>query len=103
MDLSFSFGPPHRHARACAAAMRRFAMDWCSLSCSRLTFDGLQGVEHWKKFYSDSKKYWKVGRVTHPSIDPASPYPEHCDPKKAQAAKERQREAGAGAQKHEEL
>ena len=83
MDLSFSFGPPHRHARACAAAMRRFAMDWCSLSCSRLTFDGLQGVE-------DRKKYWKVGRATHPSVDPASPYPEHCDPKKAQAAKEQE-------------
>ncbi|KAM5532720.1 hypothetical protein V8D89_013612 [Ganoderma adspersum] len=63
----------------------------------------MRGVEHWKKFYTDSKKYWKVGRVTHPSIDPTSPYPEHCDPKKAQATKEREREAGAGAQKHEEL
>lgn len=93
-DLSF-LSPPILHCHA--AATHRFAEG------SWLTIDGFQGVQHWKKFYTDSKKYYKVGRVSHPSIDPASPYPEHCDPKKAQAAKERESEAGAGAQKHEEL
>ncbi|KAI0662943.1 cytochrome b5 [Cubamyces menziesii] len=53
----------------------------------------MRGVQHWKKFYAESKKYTKVGRVSHPPIDPASPYPEHCDPKKAQAALERERKA----------
>lgn len=53
----------------------------------------LQGVEHWKKFFGESKKYSKVGRVSHPPIDPASDYPEHCDPKKAQAALDRERKA----------
>ncbi|KZT13106.1 cytochrome b5 [Laetiporus sulphureus 93-53] len=43
----------------------------------------LQGVENWKKFYAEHKKYVKIGRVSHPPIDPASPVPEHCDPKKA--------------------
>ncbi|KAK1217350.1 hypothetical protein PQX77_019985 [Marasmius sp. AFHP31] len=38
----------------------------------------LQGVEHWKKFYTEHKDYFKVGRVSHPPIDPASPIPEHC-------------------------
>ncbi|EJF63049.1 cytochrome b5 [Dichomitus squalens LYAD-421 SS1] len=63
----------------------------------------MRGVQHWKKFYAESKKYHKVGRVSHPPIDPASPYPEHCDPKKAEAAREREREAQAEARKHEEL
>ena len=44
-----------------------------------------QGVENWKRFYANSSKYVKVGRVSHPPIDPASPIPEHCDPKKAKA------------------
>jgi len=48
----------------------------------------LAGVEHWKKFYLEHKDYFKVGKVIHPPIDPASPIPEHCDPKKAQAAKD---------------
>ncbi|KAH9894164.1 cytochrome b5 [Cubamyces lactineus] len=67
----------------------------------------MRGVQHWKKFYAESKKYTKVGRVSHPPIDPASPYPEHCDPKKAQAALERERKAkehdDAKAAKREEL
>ena len=54
----------------------------------------MQGVQHWKKFYAESAKYRKVGRVSHPPIDPASPVPEHCDAKKAQKAKE---EAAAAA------
>jgi hypothetical protein len=41
----------------------------------------LQGVDHWKKFYAEHKDYFKVGRVSHPPIDPASPVPEHCNPK----------------------
>ncbi|KAJ6627409.1 cytochrome b5-like heme/steroid binding domain-containing protein, partial [Mycena sp. CBHHK59/15] len=42
-----------------------------------------EGVQHWKKFFANHKDYPKVGRVSHPPIDPASPVPEHCDPKKA--------------------
>ena len=61
----------------------------------------LQGVQHWKKFYAESKKYTKVGRVSHPPIDPASPYPEHCDPKKAQARAEEHGDAKEA--KREEL
>ncbi|KAF8914145.1 cytochrome b5-like heme/steroid binding domain-containing protein [Gymnopilus junonius] len=48
----------------------------------------LRGLTHWKQFYVEHKDYVKVGRVNHPPIDPASPIPEHCDPKKAKAAKE---------------
>lgn len=51
----------------------------------------VQGLEHWKKFYAESKKYNKVGRVSHPPIDPASPIPVHCDAKKAQASIESER------------
>ena len=40
-------------------------------------------MEHWKKFFADSKKYKKVGRVLHEPIDPRSPVPEPCDPKRA--------------------
>ncbi|KAF8974710.1 hypothetical protein BDZ97DRAFT_1900278 [Flammula alnicola] len=53
-----------------------------------LTEQELNGVAHWKKFYTEHKDYIKVGRVNHPPIDPATPIPEHCDPKKAQKAKE---------------
>jgi len=41
----------------------------------------IQGVEHWKGFYQNHKNYFKVGRVSHPPIDPASPIPEGCDTK----------------------
>ena len=34
--------------------------------------------------------------MSHPPIDPASPIPEHCDPKKEKAARERE-EAAAKA------
>jgi len=53
-----------------------------------MTEKELSGLAHWKKFYAEHKDYIKVGRVAHPPIDPASPIPEHCDPKKAKAAKE---------------
>ncbi|KAH9482454.1 Neuferricin [Psilocybe cubensis] len=48
----------------------------------------LASLAHWKKFYAEHKDYVKVGRVNHPPIDPSTPIPEHCDPKKAKAAKE---------------
>jgi len=41
-----------------------------------------QGVEHWKRFFGDHQSYVRVGRVSHPPIDPSSPLPPHCDPKK---------------------
>jgi hypothetical protein len=41
-----------------------------------------QSVEHWKQFFRDHKTYFKVGRVNHRSIDPMSPLPPHCEPKK---------------------
>ncbi|KAL0949806.1 hypothetical protein HGRIS_009842 [Hohenbuehelia grisea] len=49
----------------------------------------LDGVTHWKKFFAEHKTYVKVGKVMHHPIDPASPIPEHCNPKKEQKAKER--------------
>jgi len=39
----------------------------------------MKGVEHWKKFYQNHKNYFKVGRVSHPPIDPSSPIPEGCE------------------------
>jgi len=45
----------------------------------------MQSVEHWKKFFADSDKYHKVGRVLHRPIDPSSPIPEHCDEEKRKA------------------
>ncbi|PFH52566.1 hypothetical protein AMATHDRAFT_56607 [Amanita thiersii Skay4041] len=45
--------------------------------------DELRSLEHWKEFYAEHPTYFKVGRVLHKPIDPASPIPEHCDPKKA--------------------
>jgi hypothetical protein len=39
-------------------------------------------VAHWKQFFRDHQSYHKVGRVSHPPIDPSSPLPPHCDPKK---------------------
>ena len=39
--------------------------------------------------------------MAHPPIDPASPIPEHCDPKKAQKLKEQEEaEARAKAEAH---
>ncbi|KAF8165107.1 cytochrome b5-like heme/steroid binding domain-containing protein [Crassisporium funariophilum] len=62
----------------------------------------LSSLAHWKKFYAEHKDYVKVGRVNHPPIDPASPIPEHCDPKKAKAAKEEDEKKRKKAE-HEEL
>lgn len=41
-----------------------------------------QSVEHWKRFFADHETYFKVGRVSHPPIDPSTPLPPHCEPKK---------------------
>ncbi|KAF9569444.1 cytochrome b5 [Agrocybe pediades] len=73
-----------------------------------LTEKELNSVAHWKKFYANHKDYFKVGRVNHPPIDPASPIPEHCDPKKAKAAKEAEEQKRRDKEKakksdHEEL
>ncbi|EPQ59511.1 cytochrome b5 [Gloeophyllum trabeum ATCC 11539] len=54
-----------------------------------LTDSELQGLNHWKQFFADHKTYTKVGRVIHPAIDPSSPIPEHCDPKKAASSSPR--------------
>lgn len=65
-----------------------------------------QGVEHWKKFFSNHKDYKRVGRVYHPPINPESPIPTMCDlnspkkPEKAQVAPQPKPEA---IPKHEEL
>jgi len=40
-----------------------------------------RGLDHWKKFFAEHKSYVKVGRVSHPPIDPASPIPEPCNQK----------------------
>ncbi|KAH8984598.1 cytochrome b5-like heme/steroid binding domain-containing protein [Lactarius akahatsu] len=76
----------------------------------------LQGVAHWKKFFSEHKSYAKVGRVNHPPIDPASPLPVHCDPKKeveqkarwgagppspSPPSQEKQQKAGSGVREAE--
>ncbi|KAK7061355.1 sterol metabolism-related protein [Favolaschia claudopus] len=55
------------------------------------------GVQHWKKFFAEHKEYRKVGRVSHPPIDPKSPIPVHCDPKKQAKGEEEaaKREAAA--------
>ncbi|KAF8665816.1 hypothetical protein AX16_000259 [Volvariella volvacea WC 439] len=44
----------------------------------------MRSINHWKQFYAEHKEYRKIGRVLHPPIDPMSPIPEHCDPKKAE-------------------
>ncbi|KAG0698848.1 cytochrome b5-like heme/steroid binding domain-containing protein [Suillus ampliporus] len=51
-----------------------------------LSENELRGVQHWKKFFAEHKTYNKVGRVLHHPIDPESPIPKHCDPKKEQTS-----------------
>lgn len=46
----------------------------------------LQSLNHWKAFFANHKKYFKVGTVTHPPIDPASPIPESCNKPKTEEA-----------------
>lgn len=42
----------------------------------------MKSLVHWKNFYAEHATYFKIGRVLHKPIDPATPIPEHCDPKK---------------------
>ena len=49
----------------------------------------MQSVAHWKRFFSQHKSYFKVGRVNHPPIDPTSPLPTHCEPKKEEEQRAR--------------
>jgi len=53
-----------------------------------MTEKELASLAHWKKFYAEHPDYVKVGRVNHRQIDPDSPIPEHCDPKKAKEVQE---------------
>ncbi len=66
----------------------------------------LQGVQHWKDFFANHKKYKKIGRVQHRPIDPESPIPEPCKQgsteDQPQATKETKQEAPP-PNKHEEL
>ncbi|KAH7888085.1 cytochrome b5 [Phlebopus sp. FC_14] len=86
-----TYGPggPYHHMAGLDAA-RSFATGCFATHRTHdlrgLTQQELQSVEHWKKFFADHKAYFKVGKVLHPPIDPASPVPEPCDPKKAKAA-----------------
>lgn len=43
----------------------------------------LDGLKHWKSFFANHKKYFKVGTVVHKPIDPASPIPAPCNQPKA--------------------
>lgn len=38
----------------------------------------------WKEFYENHDRYFKVGRVVLPPIDPSVPVPEPCDDPAAQ-------------------
>ncbi|EGF78028.1 hypothetical protein BATDEDRAFT_13694, partial [Batrachochytrium dendrobatidis JAM81] len=38
----------------------------------------IESLSTWVDFYGDHKKYFKVGRVENPPIDPASPEPAPC-------------------------
>lgn len=52
-----------------------------------LSPDQIKDVEGWVKFYLDHPKYFKVGRVLHPPIDPSSPIPPDCHAKDAKGKK----------------
>nr|GAT46230.1 sterol metabolism-related protein [Mycena chlorophos] len=69
-----------------------------------LSYKEWEGVQHWKQFFANHKEYRKVGKVSHPPIDPNSPIPDHCDPKKQEQSlregaerEEAQRRAAAKA------
>ncbi|KAF7331758.1 Sterol metabolism-related protein [Mycena kentingensis (nom. inval.)] len=47
-----------------------------------LSYKEWESVLHWKQFFANHKDYRKVGKVSHPPINPASPIPKHCDPSK---------------------
>ncbi|KAL7747248.1 hypothetical protein RI367_007459 [Sorochytrium milnesiophthora] len=39
----------------------------------------LKEIDNWRSFYQTHDKYFYVGKVHHPPIDPNSPIPEPCD------------------------
>ncbi|OCB87465.1 cytochrome b5 [Sanghuangporus baumii] len=67
------------------------------------------GLEHWKNFYANHKKYTKIGRVLHHPIDPLSPIPPPCKEEKPavgnkeQAKEERPTKDSGQHAKHQEL
>ncbi|KAJ7590762.1 cytochrome b5-like heme/steroid binding domain-containing protein [Mycena floridula] len=56
----------------------------------------LASIEHWKKFYAEHKDYFKVGRVSHAPIDPASPIPEPCKPPKTDSGDKKKKDKPSG-------
>jgi len=63
-----------------------------------------KSLEHWKMFYAEHPKYFKVGKVLHKPIDPANVIPEHCDPKKRTKDKaDSSEQARDGQAIHQEL
>ncbi|KAI8881053.1 cytochrome b5 [Backusella circina FSU 941] len=50
-----------------------------------LSYDQIKGIDHWKKFYENHHKYYKIGTVIHDPIPEDAPIPEPC--KKAVAQK----------------
>ncbi|THH12329.1 hypothetical protein EW145_g82 [Phellinidium pouzarii] len=64
----------------------------------------MKGLEHWKNFFANHKKYVKVGKVLHHPIDPSSPIPEPCKTEKATAEKKEENPKVAKQHtNHEEL
>ncbi|KAL5508103.1 hypothetical protein ACEPAH_5721 [Sanghuangporus vaninii] len=69
----------------------------------------LKGLEHWKNFFANHKKYTKIGRVLHHPIDPLSPIPPPCKEEKPaagnkeQAKEERPTKDSGQHAKHQEL
>ena len=49
-----------------------------------LTPDQVKQIDTWQAFYEDHAKYFRVGKVIHPPIDPASPIPEDCNAPKGE-------------------
>ncbi|OZJ05782.1 hypothetical protein BZG36_01292 [Bifiguratus adelaidae] len=43
-----------------------------------LSDDELEGVRRWKDFYGNHHKYFRVGKVLHPPINPSTPIPPPC-------------------------
>jgi len=60
----------------------------------------LASIEHWKQFFLNSEKYFKVGKVVHAPIAPDSPLPPGCDaqgnalPQDVEKEREKERQRG---------
>ncbi|KAI9179593.1 hypothetical protein H9P43_004921 [Blastocladiella emersonii ATCC 22665] len=64
-----------------------------------LTPDELKSVDEWRSFYENSDKYFRVGKVAHPPIDPSSPIPPPCDGNDEESAASKEAAAAPGAAK----